>query len=413
VDFAIFNFKKDVMEGLQSMGFNAPTPVQQQAIPIIMQGQDLIASAQTGTGKTAAFLLPVINDLVKSKERKHKIQSLIIVPTRELALQIDQNLEGFSYYTPLSSIAVYGGGDGADFNQERKALEKGAEIIIATPGRLLSHMNLGYVDFSYLKFLILDEADRMLDMGFHEDILRIVRKLPAERQTLLFSATMPPKIRNLANAILKDPEQVSIALSKPAEGVLQAGYFVKEDQKIPLCEHLLIGESFKSIIVFASTKRSVKLLATDLERLKYSVKAIHSDLEQAEREHVLQQFRNKRIRILVATDVLSRGIDIEAIDLIVNYDVPNDAEDYVHRVGRTARAAATGMAITFVTRDDLYKLRRIEQLIGYNIRILPLPENVGISPDFTGKENSGRGDFRGRKNFRKKKQGNKPKKRNH
>ncbi|MGI8892534.1 MAG: DEAD/DEAH box helicase [Bacteroidia bacterium] len=412
MDFTIFDFEKDVIDGLHSMGFNEPTPVQQQAIPIIMNGRDLIASAQTGTGKTAAFLLPVINNLVKSSERKDKIQSLIIVPTRELALQIDQNLEGFSYFTPLSSIAVYGGGDGADFNQERKALEKGAEIIIATPGRLLSHMNLGYVDFSHLKFLILDEADRMLDMGFHEDILRIVRKLPTERQTLLFSATMPPKIRGLANTILKEPEQVSIALSKPAEGVLQACYHVKEDQKIPLSEHLLIGESFKSIIVFASTKRSVKLLASDLERLKYSVKAIHSDLEQSEREQVLQQFRNKRVRILVATDVMSRGIDIEAIDLVVNYDVPNDAEDYVHRVGRTARAAATGMAITFVTKDDMYKLKRIEQLIGYQIRVSPLPPTVGVSPDFNNNENSEKGGYKRNKNFRKKRTGSKPARRN-
>lgn len=411
MDFTLFNFETDVIEGLQSMGFNMPTPVQQKAIPIIMEGRDLIASAQTGTGKTAAFLLPVINHLVQSTERKDKIQALIIVPTRELALQIDQHLEGFSYFTPLSSIAVYGGGDGADFDQERRALEKGAEIIIATPGRLLSHINLGYVDFSHLKFLILDEADRMLDMGFHEDILRIVRKLPVERQTLLFSATMPPKIRNLANAILKEPEQVSIALSKPAEGVLQACYHVNETQKIPLSEYLLTGENFKSIIVFASTKRSVKLLATDLERLKYSVKAIHSDLEQEEREHVLQQFRNKRIRILVATDVLSRGIDIEAIDLVVNYDVPNDAEDYVHRVGRTARAAATGMAITFVTKDDLYKLRKIEQLIGYQVRVSPLPADVGISPDFTNNNRSG-GGFKGKRHFKKKKGGQRPQKRN-
>ena len=401
MDFTDFNFKADVIEGLHAMGFNKPTPVQEQAIPIIMNGNDLIASAQTGTGKTAAFLLPVINNLVNTE---HKIQSLIIVPTRELALQIDQNLEGFSYFTPLSSIAIYGGGDGADFEQERKALEKGAEIIIATPGRLLSHINLGYVDFSQLKYLILDEADRMLDMGFHEDILRIVRKLPVERQTLLFSATMPPKIRNLANAILKNPKQVSIALSKPAEGVLQASYFVHEEQKIPLTEHLLTGESFKSIIVFASTKRSVKLLATDLERLNYSVKAIHSDLEQDEREHVLQQFRNKRIRILVATDVLSRGIDIEAIDLVVNYDVPNDAEDYVHRVGRTARASATGMAITFVTKDDHYKWRKIEQLIGYNIRVMPLPEKIGTAPDFSSADNGNRKHhYKKKQKFRKKK----------
>ena len=384
------------------MGFNNPTPVQQQAVPIIMSGKDLIASAQTGTGKTAAFLLPVINHLVKVNASLDKTQALIIVPTRELALQIDQNLEGFSYFTPLSSIAVYGGGDGADFEQERKALEKGAEIIIATPGRLLSHINLGYVDFNHLKFLILDEADRMLDMGFHEDIVKIVRKVPEQRQTLLFSATMPPRIKTLAQTILKNPETVSIALSKPAEGVLQACYAVNENQKISLVEHLLKGENFKSIIVFASTKRSVKLLAADLKSLNYSVSAIHSDLEQSEREVVLQQFRNKRIRILVATDVLSRGIDIESIDLVVNFDVPNDAEDYVHRVGRTARAAATGMAITFVTPADYYKLRRIEQLIGYEIRVLPLPETIGVSPDLTKGDSFKTNKFQRKKNFRKK-----------
>ena len=403
MDFSGFNFEEDVVQGLRGMGFTTPTPVQVQAIPFIMQGRDLIASAQTGTGKTAAFLLPVINNLVREKAAIDKIQTLIIVPTRELALQIDQNLEGFSYYTPLSSIAIYGGGDGADFDQERKALEKGAEIIIATPGRLLSHINLGYADFSHLRFLILDEADRMLDMGFYEDILKIVRKLPTARQTLLFSATMPSKIRQLANTILKEPEHINIALSKPAEGVIQACYYVKEEQKIPLVEHLLKGEILKSILIFASTKRNVKLLAADLDKLNYSVKAIHSDLEQSERETVLQQFRNKRVRILVATDVLSRGIDIESIDLVVNYDVPGDAEDYVHRVGRTARAAATGMAITFVNRDDLYKLQKIERLIGYSVRVLPLPESIGEAPVFSEHNRSRNEAGKGRGNFWKKK----------
>ena len=376
--FSDFNFESSLQEGLDSMGFEIPTPIQQQAIPIILNHKDLIGCAQTGTGKTAAFLLPILNQL--TAHPTDKTDTLIIVPTRELALQIDQALQGFSYFTSVSSLAIYGGSDGSVFERERKALTDGANVIIATPGRLMAHLNMGYVKLDSLKHLILDEADRMLDMGFVDDILKITTYLPKERQTLLFSATMPPKIRTLATKLLKDPEHISIAISKPSEGIVQGAYLVYDNQKNNLIKSLLKGKELNSIIIFVSTKQKVKELEKDLQKAGLKAKAIHSDLEQNEREEVLLNFRSKQLQILVATDILSRGIDIEDISLVINYDVPGDAEDYIHRIGRTARAASTGVALTFINEFDQQKFLQIETLIGNEIKKLNLPEELGQGP---------------------------------
>lgn len=378
-EFRDFAFSDQVLSSLEAMGFDKPTPIQEQAIPIILENHDIIGCAQTGTGKTAAYLLPIIQHIVDSKPQH--INTLIIAPTRELALQIDQQLEGFSYFTPISSLAIYGGRDGASFEREKKALTKGADIIIATPGKLIQHLNLGYVDLSQLQHFILDEADRMLDMGFFEDIMRIAGYLPKKRQTLLFSATMPPKIRSMANKLLTDPMQINIAISKPAEGVFQAGFYTFDHQKVPLIEHLLKAREITSAIIFCSTKKSVKDIERALKGIELNVKSIHSDLDQAEREKVLLSFRNQQTQVLVATDIVARGIDIEDIELVVNYEVPRDAEDYVHRVGRTARAASTGIAFTLITPEDRYRFRNIEKLIEKSISIGQLPEHLGPGPD--------------------------------
>jgi superfamily II DNA/RNA helicase len=378
-DFNNFAFNDQIVNSLQAMGFDKPTPIQEQAIPIILDNHDIIGCAQTGTGKTAAYLLPVIQHIIDSSPQH--INTLIIAPTRELALQIDQQMEGFAYFTPVSSIAIYGGRDGASFVREKEALTKGADIIITTPGKFLQHLNLGYVDLSQLRHFILDEADRMLDMGFFEDIIRIASQLPEKRQTLLFSATMPPKIRVMARKILKDPKQINIAMSKPAEGVFQAAFYTFDHQKVPLIEHLLKAKNITSAIVFCSTKRSVKEIEQALKGIELNVKSIHSDLEQSEREKVLLSFRNKQTQVLVATDIVARGIDIEDIELIINYNVPRDAEDYVHRVGRTARAEATGIAFTLINDDDRYKFRSIEKLVGRTISKGQLPEHLGPGPD--------------------------------
>ena len=381
VKFSDFKFNHQLLEGLESMGFENLTPIQEQTIPLILEHKDLIACAQTGTGKTAAYLLPVLNKLAETHDEDiHEINTIIIAPTRELALQIDQQLEGFAYFIDVSSLPVYGGGDGMGFEQQKKALTKGADIIVATPGKLLSHLNLGYVKISALKHLILDEADRMLDMGFYEDIMKIISYLPENRQTLLFSATMPPKIRELAKRILKNPEQVNIALSKPAEGITQQAYPVYNNQKIPLIQHLLKETAFTTVLIFSGSKANVKEIETTLRKLRYSVKAIHSDLEQNDREAVLRDFKSRRLQILVATDILSRGIDIEAIDIVINYDVPAFAEDYVHRVGRTARASTKGIAITFVNPRDHERFSKIEALIGSKVPKLPLPKDFGAAP---------------------------------
>lgn len=376
--FKEFGLHPQVVEGLEAMGFSTPTPIQEQAIPAAMNGQDMIACAQTGTGKTAAFLLPTMHNILKND--LPGISALVITPTRELALQIDQQMEGLSYFTGLSSSAIYGGGDGMGFDQQKKALTLGTNIIIATPGKLISHLNLGYVKFETVKCLILDEADRMLDMGFYEDLLRIFSFLPKEKQTLMFSATMPSRIRDFAKRLLQNPLEISIAISKPSENVLQAAYHTFDKQKLPLINHLLKGKEITSILIFSSTKKNTKVMERVLKKEGYNAAAIHSDLTQDEREEVLLKFRNRKLQILVATDILSRGIDIKNIELVINYDVPQDPEDYVHRIGRTARADATGVAITFINEDDQLKFGRIKKLVGESVREITLPAFLGTGP---------------------------------
>ncbi|MEI9919522.1 MAG: DEAD/DEAH box helicase [Bacteroidota bacterium] len=378
--FHEFNFDNRITDSLDSMGFKNATPIQEQAIPIILERQDLIACAQTGTGKTAAYLLPILDNIVRAEVRH--LNTLIIAPTRELAQQIDQQVEGFSYFVGISSLSVYGGGDGAMWDQQRKALDEGADIIIATPGRLIAMLTSGTIKFDHLEHLVLDEADRMLDMGFFDDIVRIISYLPKERQTLLFSATMPPKIRTLANKILRDPKEINISIAKPAAGILQQAYVVYDEQKGALLKHVLRTAKWNSIIIFASTKEAVKKLDTAFQRAGLPARAFHSDLEQAEREDILRGFKNKQITILIGTDVLSRGIDVEGISLVINYDVPPDPEDYVHRVGRTARAETTGTAVTFINERDQRKFQSIERLIGDTIVKLPLPEELGSGPAY-------------------------------
>lgn len=403
--FEDFNLTPELLEGILSMGYKQPSPVQQQAIPLILQSRDIIACAQTGTGKTAAYLLPVINKILQEPERH--LSTLIIAPTRELALQIDQQIEVLSYFTDISSIAVYGGGDGITWEQQKKALLSGTDIITATPGRLIAMLTTEGVKFDHLKYLILDEADRMLDMGFYDDIVRIISHLPEKRQTLLFSATMPPRIRTLANRILKDPEIINIAISKPAEKIDQRAYSVHDHQKMQLLSQLLKEGRFESVIIFASTKEKVRNLGATLQRKGFNVKAFHSDLEQAERESIMQQFKSGQLKILVGTDILSRGIDVEGIDLVVNYDVPGDAEDYIHRIGRTARASADGTAITFVNPADQKKLFSIESLIGNSIPQFPVPAELGEAPVYDPERMSGQKSAPLQKDQQKRPQGKK------
>jgi superfamily II DNA/RNA helicase len=362
------------------MGYKSPTPIQAQAIPLVLQNKDLIACAQTGTGKTASYLLPILHHIAQT-EKKY-INTLILAPTRELAQQIDQQVEGLAYFAGISSIAVYGGGDGAIYETQKRAMREGVDIIIATPGRLIAHLNSGAINLDYLQHLVLDEADRMLDMGFSDDIMRIISFLPKKRQTLLFSATMPPKIKGLATSILHQPEEVTISISKPAEGITQQAYNTHDHQKLALIESLLKNKSYKSGIIFSSTKDKVKELDKAFRKIGIQAKAFHSDLDQSERESLLQAFRARQLPFLIGTDVLSRGIDVEGIELVVNFDVPPDAEDYIHRIGRTARAATTGTAITFINERDQRKFQAIENLIGKPIDKLPLPEGMGEAPAY-------------------------------
>lgn len=382
MDFHSFGFHPQLLEGIESAGYKTPTPVQQQVIPAIIEGRDLIASAQTGTGKTAAFLLPLLHRFLTENHPTDSINALVIVPTRELAIQIEQHLEGLSYYTNVSSIAVYGGGDGNAFIQERKALSMGADIVVCTPGKMMAHIKMGYVQLKGLKYLVLDEADRMLDMGFYDDIRFILNHLPSNRQSLLFSATMPPKIRKLAKEILHNPEEVTIAVSKPNEKIRQLAYAVYEEQKIPLVISMLEGSQYKSVLIFCSSKQSVKQLTRMLKRKGVQADEIHSDLEQEQREKVLTNFRSKQLKVLIATDILSRGIDIDTIEMVINFDVPHDGEDYVHRIGRTARASADGEACTLVSPKEQYKFRKIEALIGKDVPKGVVPDILGPAPEF-------------------------------
>src|SRR4051812_18484085 len=347
------------------MGYKQPTPIQEQAIPVLLDHKDLIACAQTGTGKTAAYLLPIIDHILHAPTRH--LNTLIIAPTRELVLQIDQQIDGMGYFCSVGSIAIYGGNDGITWAKQQHALREGVDIICATPGRLIALLQSGDINFEHLQHLVLDEADRMLDMGFFDDIKTIINYLPKKRQTVMFSATMPPKIRQLATQITNNPVEVNIAISKPAAGVVQQAYLVHDGQKEDLLKSLLQNDDYQSVIIFSSTKEKVKKLEKDLKLIDRSVKAFHSDLEQPEREALMRDFKAKRLHILIGTDILSRGIDVDGISLVVNYDAPPDPEDYIHRIGRTARASKAGVAITFINERDQQKFGRIEALMGLEV----------------------------------------------
>lgn len=407
--FDELDLNPELLESIGYMGFRETTPIQEKAIPVILTGSDLIACAQTGTGKTAAYLLPLLNHICE--QRSGHTHSLVLVPTRELAIQIDNQIQGLAYTLNITSLAVYGGGEGSGWDQEKTALSKGADIIVATPGRLISHLNQGYVNFKQIEVLVLDEADRMLDIGFYDDIIHIISHLPKKRQTLMLSATMPPKIRTLSKHIMKNPAEIALEMSKPADGVIQALYRLGDNQKLPLIKGLLADNlEYGSILIFSSTKKKVNEIVKGLRPKESRVEGISSDLDQKEREDVLLRFRAHRTRVLVATDVLSRGIDIKDIDLVINYDVPSDAEDYVHRVGRTARADTTGLAVTLVTRADNHKMERIEKLIGYKVYNAPLPPFIAsthekIKPHHHMAGKSEKDGFKKRRNnrFRRKK----------
>ncbi|MDO9553826.1 DEAD/DEAH box helicase [Rhodonellum sp.] len=390
MNFNSFNFESALKEGLDAMGFEKPTPIQELAIPVIMGGKDLIACAQTGTGKTAAFILPVLNKIAKSGAPN--LNTLVLAPTRELAIQIDQQIQGFAYFLGISAISIYGGGDGIVWEQQKKALEEGAEIVVATPGRLIALLAGGKIKLDSLEHLILDEADRMMDMGFSEDILKIVNYLPKNRQTILFSATMPSKIRQFAKQILQDPEEISIELGKTAAGVTQSAYVVYNTQKEELVKHILKQRDYEAVIIFCSTKDKVKSLFKILKK-DFEVEAFHSDLEQVEREKIMSRFKNRTLKILVGTDIISRGIDVVGIELVINFDTPNDPEDYVHRVGRTARADSKGEAITFINEKDQFKFSSIENLIGMEVTKLPLPKGFEEGPTYSAGGGKPKGGF--------------------
>ncbi|MBV6483902.1 MAG: ATP-dependent RNA helicase RhlE [Flavobacteriales bacterium] len=379
--FNELGFEPQVLEALDAMRFDTPTPIQEQAIPAIMQQKDVIACAQTGTGKTAAFVLPILNEICKNPSNG-KVNTIVIVPTRELAIQIDQQIEGLSYFTNATSIAIYGGGDGKSFDSEKNALLTGADIIVCTPGRFISHINMGYFDTSGVKHFILDEADRMLDMGFNEDIMKIAEKLPKKRQNLLFSATFPPKIRLLANQLLHEPVTINIAISKPNEGIKQGAYLVHDGQKIALIKSILTTTNFEHVLIFTGKKIMVKEITQALSKVGIQAKGIQSDLDQKEREQVLLDFANKKIRVLVATDILARGIDIKGINLVINYEVPRDEEDYVHRIGRTARGDNKGVALTFINENECYEFSKIEKLIEKEVPKIKLPEGFDEGPAY-------------------------------
>jgi ATP-dependent RNA helicase RhlE len=382
VIFDELDLNPELLESIDYMGFKETTPIQEKAIPVILAGSDLIACAQTGTGKTAAFLLPIMN-FICAKRPVHT-HTLVLVPTRELAIQIDQQVQGLAYTLNITSLAVYGGGDGSGWDQERTALSKGADIIVATPGRLISHLNQGYVKFNKIEVLVLDEADRMLDIGFYDDIMRIISYLPKVRQTLMFSATMPPSIRSMSKHIMKNSVEIALERSKPAEGVIQTVYMLNDSQKLPLINSIIADHpEYRSILIFSSTKKKLSEISRGLRSKDYHVEGISSDLEQKQREEMLARFKSRKTRVLVATDVLSRGIDIKDIDMVINFDAPSDPEDYVHRVGRTARAETTGAAVTLVNRMDTIKLQRIEKLIGYPVPRQPVPAFIAELHDKT------------------------------
>lgn len=386
-----------LLEAISYMGFEEATPIQAEAIPRILNNEDLIACAQTGTGKTGAFLIPILNKLT-GKETKG-VNTLIIVPTRELAIQIEEQIQGLAYFISVSSIAIYGGGDGKNWAEQKTALSQGTDVVVATPGKLISHLKMGYVNLKHFEHLILDEADRMMDMGFIDDLRTIISYLPKKRQTLMFSATMAKEISQLAKRILHNPHEISLSIAKPAEGVDQKIYLAHDEQKTKVLSHILsTRKDYESIIVFTSTKSKVGDIVRSLNKEGFRAKGISSNLEQDDREEVLRKFKARRIRILVATDVMSRGIDIKEINMVINYDVPQDAADYVHRVGRTARANTTGEAITLVNEKDMHRVRKIERLIENSIPKLQPPEELGEGPVWREKSSSNNH----KKNYKKK-----------
>lgn len=406
----------NILDALYDMRFEECTPIQEKCIPEILDYHDVMGVAQTGTGKTAAYLLPILSMLDEDDYPKDAINCIIMSPTRELAQQIDQAMQGFGYYLDgISSVAVYGGNDGSRYDQEMRSLRMGADVVIATPGRLLSHIRMGNVDLSRVSFFVLDEADRMLDMGFYDDIMTIVKGLPQNRQTIMFSATMPDKIQTLARNILYKPVEVKIAVSKPAEKIKQSAYVCYDTQKMPILRHIFATEEQKRIIIFSGKKERVKEINRELQKMKVNCCSMHSDLTQQERDEVMYLFKSGQKDVLVATDIVARGIDIDDIRMVINYDVPHDAEDYVHRIGRTARADRDGVAITLVNPDDIRSFQQIEHFLEKEVIKTPLPDGLGDAPEYKSPERRKgprgggkrpRGNRRGKQNG-KKKQGKK------
>lgn len=381
--FDELNLGDEVLDGLDAMNFIETTPVQAATIPPILEGRDVIACAQTGTGKTAAYLLPILDRLSAGEFASDVVNAVIMAPTRELAQQIDQQVEGFSYFMPVSAVAIYGGTDGVAWEQQRRGMTMGADIVIATPGRLISHLNLGSADLSHVSYFVLDEADRMLDMGFFDDIMQIYKQLPSSCQTVMFSATMPPKIRKLAASILRDPIEVEIAISRPPESIMQSAYICYEAQKLPILRKLFEQSAPKRTIIFASAKLKVRELTSTLRKMGFNVADMHSDLEQSQREQVMRDFKNGYVDVLVATDIVARGIDIDNIRVVINYDIPHDPEDYVHRIGRTARGTnGEGLAITFVSEEEQSDFHKIETFLGKSVYKLPVDPEFGEVPAY-------------------------------
>lgn len=381
--FDELNLGDEVLDGLDAMNFIETTPVQAATIPPILEGRDVIACAQTGTGKTAAYLLPILDRLSAGEFASDVVNAVIMAPTRELAQQIDQQVEGFSYFMPVSAVAIYGGTDGVAWEQQRRGMAMGADIVIATPGRLISHLNLGSADLSHVSYFVLDEADRMLDMGFFDDIMQIYKQLPSSCQTVMFSATMPPKIRKLAASILRDPIEVEIAISRPPESIMQSAYICYEAQKLPILRKLFEQSAPKRTIIFASAKLKVRELTSTLRKMGFNVADMHSDLEQFQREQVMRDFKNGYVDVLVATDIVARGIDIDNIRVVINYDIPHDPEDYVHRIGRTARGTnGEGLAITFVSEEEQSDFHKIETFLGKSVYKLPVDPEFGEVPAY-------------------------------
>lgn len=387
MDFYDLDLSDNTLDAIDDMGWTSCTPIQEKCIPYIIDGRDMLGIAQTGTGKTAAYLLPILSRLDEEDYPEDSINCVIMSPTRELAQQIDQAMQGFSYYMPdVNSVAVYGGNDGSRYDQESKGMKLGADVIIATPGRLISHITMGNVDFSKVSFFVLDEADRMLDMGFHEDILSITKLLPGTCQTIMFSATMPDKIEELARNILKEPAVVKIAVNKPAEKIKQMACVCHENQKLGVLKDVFNKYGQKRVIVFSSSKSKVKEINRNLLSSHINSGEMHSDLAQSQRDEIMYLFKSGQVDVLVATDIVARGIDIDDISMVVNFDVPHDTEDYVHRIGRTARADHDGVAVTLVSGKDISRFMQIEKFLGHEVEKMPIPEKFGSTPEYKAQE---------------------------